>query len=314
MKINRSVPGILFMAVLLSWLPACNSAPADSPAESGPRPRTQVGFTYVQIRDLRQEERFPATAFYPESNKLAAPIAGYILSSPGQAGESVRKGQKLFHLETKEHRAISEDPELKDSDLAKMGTVTVSAPAAGMLLTLDQREGDFVSEGTTLCTIAISEQIRFRLNVPYEYNQYVRPGLGCTIELPDDTRLKGRIEDYISGSGVTAQTLTFSVRPLAPTSVPDGLNVVVLLQTARADQAMIVPQDAILANETLDRFWVMLLSNDSTAVKVPVITGLSTGDSIQIVSPPFTAADRILTTGNYGLEDTAFVNINSADQ
>jgi len=50
--------------------------------------------------------------------------------------------------------------------------------------------------------------------------------------------------------------------------------------------------------------------NDSTAVKIPVTTGIERGDTVQIISPQFLPNDKILSGGNYGLSDTAFVIVN----
>jgi hypothetical protein len=59
----------------------------------------------------------------------------------------------------------------------------------------------------------------------------------------------------------------------------------------------------------MQKFWVMKLINDSTAVKVLVKTGLKNKDVVIISEPLFSSTDRILSSGNYGLADTAFVNV-----
>jgi hypothetical protein len=51
------------------------------------------------------------------------------------------------------------------------------------------------------------------------------------------------------------------------------------------------------------------LINDSTAVKVPIVKGISTDTRVEILSPKFGKDDRLLNSGNYGLPDTAFVKI-----
>ncbi|MCB0520022.1 MAG: HlyD family efflux transporter periplasmic adaptor subunit [Lewinellaceae bacterium] len=303
----------LFFASL-ALLAACGNNQADAPAEDPPPPKTLVDTTAVTIRDIRQEERFPATTFYPESNRMASPIAGYLLRSPQEAGETVATGQLLFTIETKEHRAINADPDLKKSDLAKMGVVSVHTPSGGIILTLDQRQGDFVSEGSTLCTIARSDKIGFRLSVPYEFNNYVKIGTNCTIELPDKTRIPGRITENLNTAAITSQTQTFLVKPLKPVALPEGLNVFVVVQTEGSAKAVALPKSAILTNETMDEFWVMKLVNDSTAVKIPVTLGLTTGESVEVKTPDFTKEDRILTEGNYGLEDTALVKVKVRSQ
>lgn len=296
--------------ISLACLTACNTSQPDAPPADPPPPKTLVDTVAVAFRDIRQEERFPATTFYPESNKISAPITGFLMHSPREAGEKVTTGQLLFTIETREHRAINADPDLKTSNLAKLGVVNVHAPANGIILSLDQRRSDFVSEGSTFCTIARSDNIGFRLSVPYEFNRYVRIGTTCTIELPDKTRLPARVAENLNTAAITSQTQTFLVKLLKPASLPEGLNVIVVIQTEEAHEACMLPKSAILANETMDEFWVMKLINDSTAVKVPVTIGLTTDESVQVKSPAFFATDRILMEGNYGLEDTALVQVN----
>jgi len=303
-----NITPILFF-ISVAFFCACGNTDPEAPAADPPPPKTLVDATTITIQDIRQEERFPATTFYRESNKLASPITGYILRSPQEAGEKVSSGQILFTLETKEHRAINASEELKNTDLAKMGVVSVHAPANGAILTLGQRRGDFVSEGSTLCTIARSDKIGFRMSVPYEFNNYVKIGTACTIELPDRTRLPGRVVENLNTAAITSQTQTFLVKPLKPVAVPEGLNVAITVQTEGSAKAVVLPKSAILANETMDEFWVMQLVNDSTAVKVPVTLGLKTGESVQVKTPIFSNEDRILMEGNYGLGDTALVKV-----
>ena len=291
---------------------ACGRQPSSDAAGDSPLPsKTLVYTTSVTIRDIRQEERFPAATFYPESNKLAAPISGYILFSPQEAGERVSGGQTLFTLETKEHRAINANPGLSTSSLAQMGVVSVGAPADGVILTLDQLQGDFVSEGSTLCTIARNNKIGFRLSVPFEFGNFVKTGAGCIVELPDKGRLPARVAENLNTTTITSQTLSFLVKPLKPVVLPEGLNVMIIVPTERANRATVLPKSAILTNETMDEFWVMQLINDSTAVKVPVTLGLTAGDSVQVKTHAFSTSDRILTEGNYALGDTALVKIKS---
>ena len=72
---------------------------------------------------------------------------------------------------------------------------------------------------------------------------------------------------------------------------------------------MILPKNAIQSNEMLTEHWVMKLANDSTAVKVPIQTGNCNADSIEVISPSLSSADRIIQTGGYGLEDNSRVVI-----
>jgi hypothetical protein len=53
----------------------------------------------------------------------------------------------------------------------------------------------------------------------------------------------------------------------------------------------------------------MKVIDSATAVKVPVTKGIETNDRVEIASPEFSANDRFLLTGNYGLADTAKIKI-----
>ena len=62
-------------------------------------------------------------------------------------------------------------------------------------------------------------------------------------------------------------------------------------------------------NEMQNDFWVMKLTDSTTAVKVPIKKGIESGNKVEIISPQFSVADEILLTGNYGLADTAKVKV-----
>jgi 3-phosphoglycerate kinase len=83
----------------------------------------------------------------------------------------------------------------------------------------------------------------------------------------------------------------------------------VILTTSEQKNANLLPKASVLSDEMMQEYWVMKLLNDSTAVKVPVKIGEKSKDEIEIVSPVFTEADKILIKGNYGLPDTARVVI-----
>jgi len=75
-----------------------------------------------------------------------------------------------------------------------------------------------------------------------------------------------------------------------------------------------LPKQSVLSDETQSSFWVMKIIDDSTAVKVSVTKGLELNERIEIVSPKFSATDRFLLTGNYGLADTARIKIENTKE
>jgi hypothetical protein len=70
-----------------------------------------------------------------------------------------------------------------------------------------------------------------------------------------------------------------------------------------------MPKSAVMSNETQDRFWIMKLIDDSTAVRFDIRKGIENDSLVQIVRPRLDPNDRIVSEGAYGLPDTARVTL-----
>ncbi len=290
-------------------LAACHAnAPADE--ATGPPPRAQVQAVTVATQSLTQYRTFPATSTYPRKSTVTAPVAAYVTGVRVRLGDRVRAGQVLFTLETKERRALGGSIQRIDPSLKGFGLVSVTAPASGIVSVLNiQQSGDYLLEGSPLCTVAESSQLVFQLNLPYEYHALAQGNPRCTIVLPDSTRLTGTVLAPLA-SVSPGQSEVYLVRPNNPPGViPENLIVQVRLTQTRQPNAQTLPAACVLADETLHHFWVMKLVNDSTAVKVPVTLGVQNPAEIEIKTPTFGPTDRILSAGNYGLADTAHVKL-----
>ena len=88
-------------------------------------------------------------------------------------------------------------------------------------------------------------------------------------------------------------------------------NMIVKVAVAKGGNAkkQVVLKSCILSDEMMKEFWMMQLINDTPAVKVLVKTGNQDQQNIEILSPQFTPKDRIISSGNYGLPDTAYIKI-----
>ena len=91
--------------------------------------------------------------------------------------------------------------------------------------------------------------------------------------------------------------------------MPENLIAKIRILKRIIPKAVLLNKSCILADEVMQHFWVMKLVSDSVAVKIPVTTGLSDGNDIEITSPVFSPSDLFLSSGNYGLGDTVKVTI-----
>jgi multidrug efflux pump subunit AcrA (membrane-fusion protein) len=294
---------------LLLLLAACRH-PAPEEDAAGPAPRAQVQVVTVSSQNLTQYRTFPATSTYPRKSTVTAPVAGYVTGVKVRLGDRVAAGQVLYTLETKERRALGNDVQRIDPSLKGFGLISVTAPSAGIVSVLNQQQaGDYLLEGSPLCTVAESSQLVFQLNLPYEYHNLAQGNPTCTIVLPDSTRLTGTVQSALA-SVSPGQSEVYLVKPLHPKGViPENLLVQVRLTQTQRPNAQTLPTACVLADETLHHFWVMKLVNDSTAIKVPVTLGVQQPTETEIKSPVFGPGDRILSSGNYGLADTANVKL-----
>jgi len=235
-------------------------------------------------------------------------INGYIEKSFVNQGDIVQAGKPLYSIKTKEGEALSKYA-AKDSSFKFTGKLTIVAPVTGIVVEATKQTNDYVSDGEQLCIISAQSSFVFLLNVPYEQSKYATPGRNCSILLPDSTVLNGTISGKLSIVDPVSQTQSYVVKPVTSTILPENLSVLVRISKSSKENTQVIDKLCVLSDETMENFWVMKLINDTTAVKVAIKTGMVSGDKIEIVSPAFTQSDRLINTGNYGLADTAFVNI-----
>lgn len=265
-----------------------------------------VTVTQVHTGKMLNYLELNATSVFLFKAAIKAPIAGYIENMFINQGEAVDKDHLLFTIRTKESAAITGD---SLNILKFKGIVNVKAAAAGLISSIEHPKGDYVTEGDQLCQVAIPESFVFILDVPFELSGFVKTNTPCEIMLPDSTKLKGIIKSPFTSMDVNSQTERFIVKLQEPKGLPENLTVRIKIVKESENDATSLPKSCILTDETMQQFWVMKLINDTTAVKVPVSIGISDGGYIQIIKPFFKSSDLFLTSGNFGLGDTAYVKV-----
>ncbi|HKB44925.1 MAG TPA: hypothetical protein VKC90_11070, partial [Chitinophagaceae bacterium] len=148
----------------------------------------------------------------------------------------------------------------------------------------------------------------FILNLPYELRPYVLNKRTVELLLPDGKTMTGIISSAMPVVDSASQTQNIIIK-INDKNLPTNLIAKVKVVKTEKPSAVSLPKQSVLSDETQTKFWVMKVTDDSTAVKVPVTKGIEINDRIEIISPPFSASDKFLLTGNYGLADTAKIKI-----
>ncbi len=277
---------------------------------SSVKAKVSVEVTKLSTGIVKDQLALFANTLYLKRNVVTSPIPAFITQVFIKLGDPVKEGQMLYVLETKERRALGLQAVLPDSSSTSFGSITVKAPASGIISTLDKQQiGDYVLEGSQLCTIAESSALAFAVNVPYEFSSFAKAGVRCTLLMPDNSRHSARFTTPLTTMNSLAQTQTILAKSDDRMFLPENLIVKVLVDKNSDVKQQILPKVAVLSDEMMEKFWVMKLLNDSMAIKVEIMPGSRNKEVIEIRTPLFKADDKFLTSGNYGLPDTAFVKV-----
>lgn len=299
---------ILFIVIFLT---ACGGkeAPAETADAAPESVQTPVTITHVETATLNDYVELNATSAYLQSNFIKASAAGYLKSVSVKLGQPVHAGQTAFVLQTKEAHALGNTINELSPSFHFSGLISIKAAAGGYIQELNHQPGDYVQDGEQLAVISDARSFGFLLNLPYELHGYVRVGQPLEVDLPDGTHLNGTVSSMMPQIDSVSQTQAVLIKLPPGRQVPQNLIAKVRIVKSHKENVTSLPKAAVLTDEAQTNFWVMKMTDSVTAVKVPVIKGLETGDRVEIVRPQFAPGDNILLTGNYGLPDTARVKI-----
>jgi biotin carboxyl carrier protein len=302
----RSVLSSLTFIGVVSLAYSCRNAV--QPVEKEVEVKTPVTIVPIEYKTVTSAVDLPAVATFLNKSIVRATTAGTIENISINPGDFVSQGQMLFSIRTREAMALKSTI-TGDSSLAFKGLINIKSNNEGVINTITYQKGDFVQEGDELAVISEQKSLVFILEVPFELDRYVEKNRRCVIVLPDKRHLNGTITGKLSEMDIQSQTVRYVVKPSDQIKLPANLIGSITLVKSTDDKAAVLPKAAVLGNETQTEFWVMKLINDSTAIKIIVTKGFENNDEVQIKEPEFLPTDRIILTGNYGLPDTARIEI-----
>lgn len=269
-------------------------------------PKAIVETVAFKTGSISEDIEFQAQSSYQIRNMVLAPIDCYVQKVYIKPGDKVKVGQILYQIITKERKATEH---LKDTLYKNIGIISIRANNAGIVNTVNTQKGDFVSAGNQMCQISNDASLVFTLQVPFEYNNLIKAGANCEISLTDGSTIKGTVKSELGQMSLDGQTRQYLVKPETNMFIPENLLATVKIKTNEIKSSQILPIACLLTDEMMEKYWVMKLENDSTAVRVDVSLGLKNKNEVEIEKPTFNPSDRILSSGNYGLGDTALVKV-----
>ena len=294
------------IGALILVVSACRTSTGSGEEETNVK--TPVTVIPVAFKPIEETIDLSAVTVFMNKNIIRSGTTGTIEDISVAPGDFVSKNRLLFTIKTREATAIQNSMQ-GDSSLGFKGIIKIFSPKEGIISSISHQNGDFVQEGDELAVISEQNSLVFVLEVPFELKSFVEKSSTCSLKLPDNTVITGIIKGKLPEMNVQSQTVSFFVKPVTTSRLPQNLIAVASIIKNSKKNAMVLPKPAVLGNETLTEFWVMKLINDSTAQKITVRKGIETNDEVEITDPLFLPSDRVILTGNYGLPDTASIII-----
>ncbi len=259
-------------------------------------------------KDIVEFLTFNGVTKYQQREDIKATLTGYVSWMPYNLGDKIQRGQQFAAIRTKEQDALNDAMKI-DSSLAKFTKpVRVTSNATGVISKLKVVPDDYVSEGDILATISQPNTLVVQVSVPFEYSEKVEIGKACTILIPGHADIDAKISGRLTSTDSVGQAQHYLVR-LKDVLLPENLNVQVKIVSAKAENALSIPKEALQTNELLTQYWVLKVIDDTLAVRKNVKPLLESDSLVQIQSDGLRSGDMIVSEGGYQMQDSTRVSI-----
>jgi len=297
----RTILSLFSLFILSLFLHSCTKKEAKEVEQI---PVVTVKVSPVTFGKIDNKLTFNGKTIYLKKNLVVSPLSGYIRKMYVKFGDTVKKGEILFEIQTKENKA------LESSDTGNIGIIHVVSPSKGVISTLNlTASGAYILEGSSLCTVSESNEVMVQLNLPFEFNSLVKTGTVCTLVLGEDTKFEGTVYQILPTVDEANQTQQILIKPHTKKQLPENLNLAVEILKARHTNSCLIPRNAIMTNETQTEFWVMKVVGGKLAVKVPVSKGIENDNLVETLASGLKNTDLVITEGAYGLNDSTVVKV-----
>ncbi len=304
---NMRIPDIIIIACILLMVSCGQSRePALEPGNEG---LTPVTVTHPVLGNLSENVTLNASSRFLLKTSVKSDINGYLQKVQIHLGQRVSRSQELFVIRSKESEHLGNTLTSLDTAFHFSGTVSIKSPSDGYITELAYKAGDYVQDNEVLATISDINSLVFILDIPYELRSYIPDNKRIELLLPDGSKVPGTIDSSLPSVDPVSQTLQCVIHVNGVSSMPENLVANVKFIKKSKSGITILPRESLLTDEGQTRFWIMKMTDSTTAVRIPVTTGLVNSDEAEITSPALLPSDIILRTGNYGLPDTAKVII-----
>lgn len=212
--------------------------------------------------------------------------------------------------------------------LENLNNTEVKAPVNGVIISRALEAGDIANTGTELFQIASTNGYESRIYLPIQDWKAIQIGQKVNLRVSNESGVSARgivsrkspQLDATTGLGEVVITLTQTGDTIYP-----GVLVENVINITTKDRAIIVPRSALVEQvetvinpetNTIDlerTYSVFVSQGDSIAERRPLELGIEQGDKIEVLAG-LIPEDRIIVTGQSGLEDGSRISVASGER
>lgn len=243
----------------------------------------------LQITELRAEvERISARLDYlRREEQRFNELEGSSLISTTQLDET-RTNARVSANELDAARARV--AQLED----QLSRTSIRAPFPGVVVERLARAGERVAPGDEVLRIINPERLEVVARPPLTYYRYVSRGDLLDLQLEDEV-LSGVVRTKVSLGD--ENTHVFDLRlDIPPDSLPAGRTLRVRIPMAASREVLVVPRDALVLRA--DSIAVFIVEGDGSARRIPVRTGIASGEWIEVLSDELLPGAAVVVRGN----------------
>ncbi|MBE0651684.1 MAG: hypothetical protein IH595_12705 [Bacteroidales bacterium] len=299
------IRNLVWVLVIVLTTTACKQNNNSESDTKLPLPTVKVGSPVVQ--DKIVYEHFRAVSRYLQDVNFRSRTEGVVTKVFTRPGDEIRVGQPLFIIKPVELTALEKSGSLSKGMYSSSDTIYSDQNALTNMVSV--QEGDYVQPGSLLASAFKKNSLVAMTYIPFNKVPSIKKNTPCSVIIPGQKPVDSYFKRPLFIADTVTQTQPFIVPLPSNLQLSAGMNLQVSFKEREIHQGIFVPRDAVLTNEEETSFWLMKMTNDTTAVKVPVTVGLLSEKNVEILSGAVKPGDRIVTQGAYGLPDTAYVKI-----
>ena len=339
--VRRSYPTTLARrawtgAALASMAVAACSGPQTEAASRAPATgdsttaATPVRTTAVRRGTLDVVISGPGRTDALDVQQVRAPFTGALSSLEVVIGDRVKGGQVIGTVEAQASqaaltgaeamlRSAGTPAERSDAEraleLAKQNLVRTQlhAPRAGVVVSRAASEGDLLTQGDSIVSIASARSVVFVARIAQSDLDRIRAGQAATIDLPARSApLRGTVHGLLPAD---TSAMSVPVRldiGTAGAPITVGLFGTAHITVGKHADVPIVPAGAILRDDVSGVARVAIVTPAHRVHWVSVSTGVQQGNDVEIVTPALAPGQRVIVSGQVGLPEASNVRETAA--